>query len=548
MKRRNFIGSLGAGAAAALVAPGDLWRVARAAEGAAPADRPNIVLILADDLGYAGVGVQGCADIPTPHIDSIAKAGVRFTHGYVSAPLCSPTRAGLMTGRYQQRFGHETNPGPINQAQPEFGLPLDELTIAERLKKLGYATGMFGKWHLGFSPQFHPTKRGFDEFFGFLGGAHSYLPGSGQMNDGRIQRGTEPVEEKEYLTDALAREAVSFIDRHKSDPFFVYLPFNAVHTPMEAGQKYLDRFKDIKDDLRRTHAAMVSAMDDGIGRVLARIREHDLEEKTLVIFLSDNGGPTPQTTSSNAPLRGFKAQALEGGIRIPFMMQWKGRLPAGKVDARPVISLDLHPTIVAAAAGAGGSAAAAPAVDSAWKLDGIDILPYAAGEKDGVPHETLFWRMFSNQRAVRHGDLKLVWSGPAGPLSPPGRLYDVVRDPGETRDLSAERPDDLKKLQALYDAWNATLAEPKWKMPPLRQGMGQGAGQAPGRAFLQNLDPNMTKDQFRKWFDARDANKDGKLLPDEFPRPQIFRLMDRNADGGVTFEEAWEFVSAWIKR
>ena len=312
MKRRDFLGTIGKGTAAVFVVRNEFFPFAQSAEQSGAGQRPNIILILADDLGYSGVGVQGCADIPTPSIDSIAKNGVRFTHGYVSAPLCSPTRAGLMTGRYQQRFGHETNPGPISQGPPDFGLSLDEPTIAERLKKLGYATGMFGKWHLGFQPQFHPTKRGFDEFYGFLGGGHSYIPGSRRMNDGSIQRGTKPVEEKDYLTDALAREALSFIDRHKSEPFFVYLPFNAVHAPMEAGQKYLDRFENIKDDLRRTHAAMLSAMDDAIGGVLNKLRELNLEEKTLVIFLSDNGGPTPQTTSSNAPLRGFKAQALEG--------------------------------------------------------------------------------------------------------------------------------------------------------------------------------------------------------------------------------------------
>jgi arylsulfatase A-like enzyme len=391
------------------------------------------------------------------------------------------------------------------------------------------------------------------------------------MNDGAVQRGTAPIAEKEYLTDALAREAVSFIDRHKVEPFFLYLPFNAVHTPMEAGQKYLDRFKDIKDGLRRTHAAMLSAMDDAIGRVLAKLREHGLEEKTLIVFLSDNGGPTPQTTSSNAPLRGFKSQALEGGIRIPFMMQWKGRLPAGKLDARPVISLDIHPTLVAvAAAGAqkgtvpaaaqAGAATPALAARPAKPLDGVDLLPYLIGEKPGIPHETLFWRMFANQRGVRHGDLKLVWSGPAGlpglaaPIDAPGRLYDVVRDPGESKDLSAERPDDVKKLQALYDDWSATLAEPKWKPGPLGQrgaqgaNPGAGAGRQPGQAFFPNLDPNMTKDQFKRWFDARDANKDGRLTPDEFPRPVIFRLMDKNADGGVTFEEAWELVRSYLKR
>jgi arylsulfatase A-like enzyme len=530
MKRRNLLETMGKGTALAFVAPRELGRIAEAVESIDAGSKPNILLILADDLGYGGLGIQGCKDIPTPNVDAIARAGVRFTQGYVSAPLCAPTRAGLMTGRYQQRFGFETNPGPMVLAQPEFGLPLEEKTIAERLKAIGYKTGMFGKWHLGFKPELHPTKRGFDEFFGFLGGAHSYIPGSKQMNDGSIQRGTQPVEEKEYLTDALARETVAFMERHKNVPFFVYLPFNAVHAPMEGGQKYLDRFKDIKDDLRRTHAAMLSAMDDAVGRVMGKLRELRLEEKTLVLFLSDNGGPTTQTTSSNAPLRGFKGQALEGGIRIPFMMQWKGRFPAGKVDERPVISLDLHPTILAAATGA--------AIDPAWKLDGVDLLPYVKGENAGTPHETLYWRMFANQRAVRHGNLKLVWSGPAEQ----GGLYDVANDVGESRNLAAERPEDVKKLQSLYDAWNAQMAEPKWQMPDrLWQ-------RAAGRPALQNIDPNMTKEQFKLWFDKLDRAKDGKLMPPEFPRPQIFRMMDKNADGTVTFEEAWEFYDAWRKR
>jgi arylsulfatase A-like enzyme len=521
MKRRDFFDTLGKGAAAAILARGEFWRIAQPAGKNSLSGKTNIILILADDLGYADLGIQGCRDIPTPNIDSIAKNGVRFTHGYVSCPLCAPTRAGLMTGRYQQRFGFETNPGPMNVSQPEFGLPLDELTIAERLKKLNYTTGMFGKWHLGFKPECHPTKRGFDEFYGFLGGAHSYIPGSRQMNDGSIQRGTEPVVEKEYLTDALAREAVAFIDRHKSDPFFLYLPFNAVHAPMEASEKYLARFKDIKDDLRRTHAAMLSSLDDAVGAVLAGINKHKLDERTLVIFLGDNGGPTRQTTSNNAPLRGFKAQVLEGGIRIPFMMQWKGTIPAGQIDDRPVISLDLHPTTVAAAGGA---------IDPAWRLDGVSLLPFLTGENAAPPHETLFWRMFANQRAVRHGRLKLVWSG-----AEQGGLYDVVADPGESRNLALDRPEDVKKLQTLFDAWNAQMAAPKWQM-----------------ALPANIQPNQLtplqraalpqEGQEKAWFDRLDKNKDGRLTPEEFPRPRIFQMIDTNRDGTLTFDEVRKFL------
>ncbi|MEW6211032.1 MAG: sulfatase-like hydrolase/transferase, partial [Acidobacteriota bacterium] len=336
-----------------------------AVEQATPARRPNILLIVADDLGYADLGVQGCKDIPTPNIDSIARGGVRFTNGYVSCPVCSPTRAGLMTGRYQQRFGHEFNPGPAAQAEEDFGLPLSEVTLAYRLKALGYATGMFGKWHIGYKPEMHPMRRGFDEFFGFLGGAHSYInPNERRANP--ILRGNEVISERSYLTEAFAREAVSFIERHHNESFFLYLPFNAVHAPMQATEKYRSRFASITDERRRTFAAMLSAMDDAVGQVLARLRELKLEENTLIFFISDNGGPTLQTTSRNDPLRGYKGQVLEGGIRIPFLIQWKGRVPAGKVYDRPVISLDIHPTALAAAGGK---------ITGELKLDGRNLLP-----------------------------------------------------------------------------------------------------------------------------------------------------------------------------
>jgi len=314
LTRRDLLAA-GARATASLV-------VGTGALAEPPTRRPNVVVILADDLGYRDLGVQGCPDIPTPNIDSIARNGVRFTDGYVSCPICAPTRAGLATGRYQQRFGFETNPGPSAYADPSFGLPRSETTLAERMKSFGYATGMVGKWHLGYRQELQPTRRGFDEFFGFLEGANNYLPGRrGARNP--ILRGTEPVEEKEYLTDAFAREAAAFIDKRARDPFFLYLAFNAVHSPMEAIEGYLRRFSSIKDEKRRTYAAMSAALDDGVGRVLSALRRHRLEEDTLLFFWSDNGGPTPQTTSSNLPLRGYKAQVYEGGIRIPAMVQWK---------------------------------------------------------------------------------------------------------------------------------------------------------------------------------------------------------------------------------
>ena len=409
--------------------------------GAAPQSRkPNIVILLADDMGYADAGFHGCKDIPTPHLDSLAKGGVRCTNGYVSGPYCSPTRAGLLTGRYQQRFGHEFNP-----AGGKAGLPVSEATLADRLKTAGYVTGLVGKWHLGGAPEFHPQKRGFDEFFGFLGGAHTYFAKTG------ILRGTTPVEEKEYLTDAFGREAVSYIDRHKDRPFLLYLAFNAVHTPMDATDDRLKKFSSIENKQRHTYAAMLSAMDDAVGRVLEKLRLASLEEDTLVFFFSDNGGPTMAGTtingSRNAPLRGSKRTTWEGGIRVPFLVQWKGRLPAGKVYDAPVIQLDLHATALAAAG---------VAIKPEWKLDGVDLLPHLEGKEAKAPHDALFWR-FGVQMAIRQGDWKLMRAEKGG-----ARLHHLAKDPCEADDLAASNADKVKELEAAWQAWNEQLAKPLW--------------------------------------------------------------------------------------
>jgi arylsulfatase A-like enzyme len=442
LSRRQFLAVAGSSAASVLL---PRWVLGESrGQGAV---RPNVVVILADDLGYGELGVQGCRDIPTPHIDSIAHNGMRFTSGYVSCPVCAPTRAGLMTGRYQQRFGFETNPGPEEHADPKFGLPREEATLAERLKSLGYATGMVGKWHLGYRAELQPTQRGFDEFFGFLGGATDYLPGA--RRSGRILRGTEVVDEPEYLTDAFAREAVSFIDRHSQQPFFLYLPFNAVHGPLQATDGYLQRFPNIEDTKRHTFAAMTAAMDDAVGRVLNELRRHKLEENTLIFFLSDNGGPTPQTTSSNGPLRGYKGQVYEGGIRVPFMVQWKGRIAAGKVYEAPVIALDIHPTVLAAVG---------ESINPEWRLDGVNLLPYLFGERSDPPHDTLYWR-FRTQRAIRQGEWKLVMSNRTGTWE----LYNLVEDIGEQRDLAAQKPEKVRELAAAWEAWNSELMEPLWE-------------------------------------------------------------------------------------
>ena len=410
--------------------------------------KPNILFIVADDLGYADVGFQGCKDIPTPNLDSLAAAGVRFTNGYVSGPYCSPTRAGLMTGRYQERFGHEFNPAGAN------GLPLTETTIADRFRAAGYVTGLVGKWHLGSLPQFHPQKRGFDEFFGFLGGAHDYFRSAG------ILRGTEPVKDLDYTTDAFGREAVAFIERHKTEPWFLYLAFNAVHTPMEATDDRLAKFPRIDDPRRRTYDAMTLALDEAVGVVRRKLANTGLEKNTLVVFLSDNGGPTmPGTTingSRNTPLRGSKRTTLEGGIRVPFVVSWPGRLKPALYD-QPVIQLDASATALAAGGGTTDG------------LDGANLLPFLTGEKVGPVHDALYWR-FGRQMAIRVSDYKLVrydstadtGAGRGRQPVTAARLYNLADDIGETKDLATALPGKVQELQARWDTWNATLVRPLW--------------------------------------------------------------------------------------
>ena len=408
--------------------------------------KPNILIIVGDDMGYGDISVHGCKDIPTPHIDSLAKNGIRCTNGYVSGPYCSPTRAGLMTGRYQTRFGHEFNPGPT--PDPNFGLPLTETTLAQRLKDAGYTTGMVGKWHLGQERQFNPMSRGFQEYYGFLGGARSYFPYDVVPNVNQAMlRGYDPVPENEpYTTDTFTREASAFIDRHAKEPWFLYLTYNSVHTPMHATEKYLSRFKNVTDERRRAYCGMMSAMDDGIGEVLKKLDENRLTENTLVFFVSDNGGP-PANGSTNGPLRGNKAQTWEGGIRVPYLVQWKGTLPAGKTYDQPVIQLDFHPTALAAAGVEAKNT----------NFDGVNLLPYLQNKVTTPPHETLYWR-FGQQMAIRHGNYKLVKA--VGNDKP--ELYDLAADIGESKDLSASKSEVYKDLTARYDAWNRTLAEPRW--------------------------------------------------------------------------------------
>jgi len=413
---------------------------------------PNIIIILADDLGFHDVGFNGCEDIPTPNIDRIANEGVKFTNGYVSYTVCGPSRAGLITGRYQDRFGFGRNP-LFTPKDPQMGLPLSEETMATALKKAGYRTMAIGKWHLGAHESLRPLNRGFDEFFGFLTGGHQYFPELLTLKDisevksqfdaykTRLLHNNTRVEIKEYLTDALSAEAVHFVERNTDKPFFLYLAYNAPHTPLQATEKYLSRFSDIKNKKRRTYAAMVSALDDGVGRLLDTLESLKIADNTIVFFLSDNGGPTNKNGSNNDPLRAGKGSMYDGGIHVPFAMRWPRVIPAGKVYEKPVISLDIFATVAK-------YARAKPT----HPLDGINIVPYLLGKKKGQPHDFLAWRKFDQHRyAVRSGDFKLVNEGN-------DELYNLTKDIGERNALTDQTK--MESLLKLKDQWTKQMIDP----------------------------------------------------------------------------------------
>lgn len=436
--------------------------------------KPNVILIMGDDLGYCDTDLYGSKDIPTPNINSIAKNGVLFTNGYVSAPVCSPSRAGILTGRYQQRFGFEFNAGPLRRAveNKDMGLPLTEITLPQLMKRAGYATGMVGKWHEGMNDKYFPTQRGFDEYFGFLFGANLYIDpntpgvksprGAGEgsgASDGRrpalnpIYRGMAPVEEMEYLTDAFAREAVAFIGKHQKESFFLYVPFNAPHEPFQATKKYTDRFQNEKDERRQVYKAMVSALDDGVGAILKKVRDAGLENDTLIVFLSDNGCATYTNACTNDPLRFGKLTHLEGGSRVPFTMQWPGRLKASAVVDQPIIALDLLPTFVKLAGGE---------VPKDRVIDGVDLMPFLTGKSKAAPHDVLCWRNGDNA-AVRKGNWKLFKGGYHY------WLFDLSKDIGEQNDLAKDRPEIVDRLKKEFAMWEAQLKQPLW---PCREATG----------------------------------------------------------------------------
>ncbi|MEN8128008.1 MAG: sulfatase-like hydrolase/transferase [Planctomycetota bacterium] len=406
---------------------------------AAPGQSPNIIIIISDDQGYADLSIHGCKDFRTPHLDALAAGGVRCSNAYVTAPVCSPSRAGLLSGRGQQRFGHYLNVGG------DAGLPVAVKTIGDRMKNLGYTTGAFGKWHLGYRDQFYPTHRGFDYFYGFRGGSHGYF-------GGKMERNGTRVDEKEYLTDAIARETIAFIRDKKDQPFLIYCAFNAPHTPLQAKKEDLKKHAGIKDGNRRTYAAMITNMDDNIGKIIAAVRDEGLEENTLIFFLSDNGG-MPSRYSDNSPLRGSKGTTWEGGVRVPFLVSWKGVLPAGKVHDDIVSTLDILPTSILAGGGQ---------IDPAWKLEGVNLLPLLKGPAKSGSERTLFWHWHPDRLGIRKGSKKVVWMpSKESKESKPG-LYDLDADIAESKDLSETQKDILDDLIKTYETWDKDNIDPLW--------------------------------------------------------------------------------------
>ena len=355
---------------------------------------PNVIVIISDDQGYADVGFHGSNEIFTPNIDRIAKNGVVFSEGYVSYAVCSPSRAGLITGRYQNRFGYSRN---ILLAPNDslMGLPLSEQTLPDVLNNVDYKTKAIGKWHLGAHKSLVPEKRGFDEFFGFLIGGHRYFPEDLTLNDltearrqmdgyiTKIYDNGKRINTKKYLTEELSDNAVKFIEDNSDNPFFLYLSYNAPHTPLQATTKDLERNKHIDIEKRQTYAAMVSSMDDGIGLILDKLEQKNIFENTIVFFFSDNGGVEWYNFSDNGPLRGIKGDFFEGGIRVPFAMQWPNKIEPGTIYDKPIIALDIFATVASAAK-------AEKYIIN--EIDGVNLIPYLSGNKSGSPHEYLYWK------------------------------------------------------------------------------------------------------------------------------------------------------------
>ncbi len=418
---------------------------------------PNVIVIISDDQGYADVGFHGSKEIFTPNIDRIANNGVIFSEGYVSYAVCSPSRAGLITGRYQNRFGYTRNI-LLAPKDSTMGLPLTEQTLPDVLRKANYKTKAIGKWHLGAHESLVPERRGFDEFFGFIIGGHRYFPEDLTINDltevrrqmdgyiTRIYDNGNRIDTKKYLTEELSDNAVKFIEDNSDNPFFLYLSYNAPHTPLQATKKDLERNMHIEVEKRRTYAAMVSSMDDGIGLILDKLEEKKISDNTIVIFFSDNGGVEWYNFSDNGVLRGIKGDFYEGGIRVPFAMQWPKKIKPGITYDKPIIALDVFATVASAA--------------SAEKyikndIDGVDLLPYLTEENSGLPHEYLYWQNRDKDiDVVRDERYKYLR------IKNDEYIFDLKNDISEETNIINSSKPIYNRLKSKFKEWEKDMIDP----------------------------------------------------------------------------------------
>ena len=421
-----------------------------------PLNKPNVIVIVSDDAGYIDFGCYGGKQVPTPNIDAIANQGVRFTDAYVSASVCAPSRAGILTGRYQQRFGFEHNTSNVlapGYQKTDVGMDPSEQTIGNEMQANGYRTIAIGKWHQGNEEKHFPLNRGFDEFYGFTGGHRDFFAYKGRRtNELALYNNKEIVPESKvtYLTDMLTDKAVSFIEENTMRPFFMYLSYNAVHTPMNAKKELMESFSSIPDSGRRAYAAMMTSLDDGIGKVLTALKQNKLDKNTLIVFINDNGGATVNS-SDNGALRGMKGSKWEGGIRVAMMMKWPGHIAAGKTDHRPVSALDILPTAVAAGDGK---------QKGTKRLDGVNLLPYLTAGNKKPPHKALYWRR-GVAAAIREGSWKLIRVKEKENVQHV-LLFDLSRDISEQHNLSAKYPARVKEMLGSLAQWEKGLDQPHW--------------------------------------------------------------------------------------
>ncbi len=445
-----------------------------------PSTPPNVVVIMADDLGYADVGYNGCKDIPTPNIDKLAESGAICSSAYVTGPMCGPSRAGFITGRMQSTFGWYGNPGaPLD---PKQGLPSSVNTVAAYMQEQGYITGGVGKWHMGTAPHQHPNKMGYDYWYGFLSGGHLYYPEDHPSYNGKytemkkpygmrdmhhtlpIIENYEPVEWDKYLTHELTDQGIAFIEKNKDKPFFLFMSYNAPHEYLEAPEETIVMFPEdkmtsilgVKPKNRSVYAAMTYEFDKGVGKLMETLDRMELSENTIVWFLSDNGGM--KRTSDNRPLRGAKWSSYGGGMRVPCAVSWAGHIKPGTVLEAPVTTLDIGATSVALA---GGNV-------SKTDLDGADISAYLTGQTKVAPHKELFWRIGRNFKensgVLRVGDYKLIVQ------KNKTQLYNLKEDLSETTDLSQSQPDRVQEMLQRWQALNQSSQPPLWEKLPKEEG------------------------------------------------------------------------------